>query len=239
MSLALVILTFSCSHGSTASINLKEKGIFQATVSEVLQSKGYTYLKVQEEKTEKWLVVPTINISIASKVYYREGFRMTEFSSKELNRSFSEVYFLETIATDPAQLSIDTLPVPSKSVHQEMNSPAAQEDTVINNPNQVPISDGNKITIESIYRNKETLNGKLVVISGKVTKFNERIMGKNWIHIQDGSSFDKYNDLTVTTREKVKVGETVKLQGKLVLNQDFGYGYSYEILLEEAIIITQ
>ncbi|MBW2290211.1 MAG: nucleotide-binding protein, partial [Deltaproteobacteria bacterium] len=68
----------------------------------------------------------------------------------------------------------------------------------------------------------------------RVVKFNTGIMGRNWIHIQDGSGSEGSNDLTVTTEDTVQVGDLVVIRGTLKMNQDFGSGYSYEILVENA-----
>jgi hypothetical protein len=61
-------------------------------------------------------------------------------------------------------------------------------------------------------------------------------MGKNWVHIQDGTEYQGGFDLTITTDGQVAVGETVTFEGKIVLDKDFGYGYSYPVLMEEAKI---
>ena len=89
------------------------------------------------------------------------------------------------------------------------------------------------ITIAKLLAGKDSFSGKVIKVKGQVTKFNPEIMGKNWVHIQDGTVFQDGFDLTVTTDAKVSVGETVTFQGKIVLNKDFGYGYSYSVLMEE------
>ena len=92
------------------------------------------------------------------------------------------------------------------------------------------------ITIANLLANKDKYNGKTVRVKGKVTKFNKKIMKKNWIHIQDGTDFKGSFDLTATTEIEVVVGQTITLEGKVVLNKDFGYGYKYEVLLEDAVL---
>jgi hypothetical protein len=67
-----------------------------------------------------------------------------------------------------------------------------------------------------------------------VVKFNAGIMGRNWIHIQDGSGAEGSNDLTVTTDDTAQLGDLVVIKGTLKTNQDFGHGYSYDILVEQA-----
>jgi len=90
------------------------------------------------------------------------------------------------------------------------------------------------IKISDLLGNKKTYSGKTIKVTGKVTKYNPEIMGKNWIHIQDGSEFQGEFDLTITTDQKVTVGEIITFEGKIVLDKDFGYGYFYNVLMEEA-----
>lgn len=88
-------------------------------------------------------------------------------------------------------------------------------------------------SISSLLSNKQSFSGKVIRVKGQVTKFNPEIMGKNWVHIQDGSEFQGGFDLTITTDKKVSLGDTVTFVGKIVLDKDFGYGYFYNVLMEE------
>jgi hypothetical protein len=90
------------------------------------------------------------------------------------------------------------------------------------------------IKIADLLANKKSYSGKIVKVTGKVTKFNPQIMGKNWIHIQDGTEYEGGFDLTITTNHAASVGETVTFEGKIELNKDFGYGYIYAVIMEEA-----
>lgn len=89
------------------------------------------------------------------------------------------------------------------------------------------------ITIAKLLENKQSYSGNTIIIKGKVTKFNPAIMGKNWIHIQDGSEYKEEFDLTVTSDVQVTVGDIVTFEGKIALDKDFGYGYTYKVLMEE------
>jgi hypothetical protein len=89
------------------------------------------------------------------------------------------------------------------------------------------------ITIANLLKSKKSFEGKTVEITGKVTKFNGSIMGKNWIHIQDGTEYKGDFDLTITTDIVVNVGDTVTFKGIIALDKDFGYGYKYSVLMEE------
>jgi len=89
------------------------------------------------------------------------------------------------------------------------------------------------IKISELLANKKTYSGKTVKVTGQVTKYNPQIMGKNWVHIQDGSEFQGGFDLTITTAESVTVGSTITFEGRIALDKDFGYGYFYAVLMEE------
>ena len=73
-------------------------------------------------------------------------------------------------------------------------------------------------------------------VRGKVVKYNPNIMRKDWIHIRD-SSTDK--DLTITCQAEVKLGDVILADGKLALDKDFGYGYVYKIMLEDARVTVE
>jgi hypothetical protein len=89
------------------------------------------------------------------------------------------------------------------------------------------------ITISNLLSNKQSFSGKIIEVKGRVTKFNPEIMGKNWVHIQDGSEFNGVFDLTITTINTVSVGDTLTFEGKIALDKDLGYGYFYSVLMEE------
>lgn len=93
------------------------------------------------------------------------------------------------------------------------------------------------VTIAKLLENKQSFAGKVIKIRGKVTKYNPAIMGKNWVHIQDGTEYKEGFDLIITTNGEVTVGQTVTFEGKIVLDKDFGYGYMYSILMEEAKVV--
>jgi hypothetical protein len=89
------------------------------------------------------------------------------------------------------------------------------------------------ITIGKLLADKKSYAGKVIKVKGQVTKYNAGIMGKNWIHIQDGSEYKEGFDLTITTDAAASVGETVTFEGKIALDKDFGYGYVYDVIMEE------
>ena len=93
-------------------------------------------------------------------------------------------------------------------------------------------------SVGDLYRDKATLSGKRVAVQGKVVKVNNGIMRRNFVHVQDGSgdAADGSNNLIVTTKDTAMVGDSVKVEGTIVLDQDFGYGYHYPLLVEQASV---
>jgi hypothetical protein len=89
-------------------------------------------------------------------------------------------------------------------------------------------------TVQEVYQDKAKLNGKTVTLRGKVVKYNEAIMGKNWLHLRDGTGKEPSNDLTVTSQAKANVGDTVLVEGIVALDKDFGAGYRYDVIIEDA-----
>lgn len=92
-------------------------------------------------------------------------------------------------------------------------------------------------TLSDLFANKKNYSGKTIKVKGQITKINPSIMGKNWIHIQDGTSFEDQYDLTVTSDFIPEVGAIITVEGKIALDKDFGYGYVYPILMEEGKLV--
>ena len=100
----------------------------------------------------------------------------------------------------------------------------------------VSADEANLKTIAALYQNKAALAGKTITAKGKVVKVNNDVMGRNFLHLQDGTGDEKTNDLVVTSKQTAKVGDQVTISGVVTVNKDFGSGYSYALLIEEATI---
>lgn len=94
-------------------------------------------------------------------------------------------------------------------------------------------------TVAELYAKKDELKGKKVTVRGEVVKFNSNIMGKNWLHLQDGSGKEGTNDLTVTTSQGANVGDKVVVTGVMATNKDVGAGHKYVVILEEGTITIE
>jgi len=91
-------------------------------------------------------------------------------------------------------------------------------------------------TVEDLFVKKSDLAGKQVVVKGKVVKVNNGIMQRNFLHLQDGTGGEGTNDITVTSQQTAQVGDEVTITGNLSADVDFGAGYTYPLLIEEASI---
>lgn len=204
--------------------NIENKNSHQVTVKEILNANQYTYLLVTEGEKEFWIAIPKTDVNVGKTYTYEGGIEMKKFESKDLKRTFDSVFFVEGI-TDP-------------------NPPAVKKtDTISKNKiTSIQLSKGitlakGAITLYDLFTTKDKLAGKTVILTGKVVKFMPEIMNKNWIHLQDGTAFNGFNDITITSLSKVKVDEIVTLKGKVVLNKDLGSGYKYDVLIEDAVLV--
>ena len=96
----------------------------------------------------------------------------------------------------------------------------------------------NAHTVSEVFASAAKLNTKKVRVRGQVMKVSRMIMGKNWIHLQDGTGEPTKNthDLVVTTMAEPAAGDTVTVEGVLSANKDFGAGYRYDAIVEDATI---
>lgn len=200
-------------------------------VKEVEQVGSYTYLLVKGKGPEYWLAVPAMEASPGETYRYQGGMLMKDFYSKELDRTFDEVMFLEALFAGTSSSA-------QESMEQQEPQEIQYERMVTIEKANVEMEAGEEtITISDLYADPGMYEGKKIRVRGEVTKFNASIMNRNWVHIQDGTEYEGKFDLTATSMESFEVGITVILEGTLALNRDFGYGYSYEILLEESTAV--
>ena len=206
----------------------KQVSNHKIVVEEVIQTTSYTYLHAKENDTLKWLAVPSMHANKGETYYYSEGLPMKEFESKELHKTFDEVLFLGGVSPEP----FGSKPKPASENAQPYSrkaTPEVKKNITIDVPKDC-------ITIAELFSKKEAYAGKTIKVKGQVTKYSPEIMNKNWIHLQDGTENNGKFDLTITSTKAVKVGDIVTLEGKISLNKDFGYGYLFEVMMEDAVI---
>ena len=224
---AVIVLSVSCKQKNKANENLAPN-VHQVIAQEVIQSSNYTYLRVTEDSKETWIAISRREAEVGKTYYYEPNIEMNDFVSKELKRTFKSIFFVDKFSDQPI-LNVKANP----SNTSKGNQPAVAKPGI----KVEPIEGG--ITIAELYAKKDTYAGKTVKIRGEVVKYNAEIMGKNWVHLQDGTNSNGSFDITVTTNDVTKIGDVVTFEGSVTLKKDFGAGYYYEILVENAKILPQ
>ena len=209
-----------------------QMNIRKIIVEEVLQTTNYTYLfgEVKGEKT--WVALPKTEAKAGDEYYYKQGIEMRDFKSQELNRTFDVIWFIggvesaEAVTGDAGK----TQNIAQNSMQSDPHKMKSGRVTTKIKP------DAGGITIAELLENKEKLEGKKVKLKGQVVKYNDNIMGKNWIHLQDGTDYSGVYDITLTSGMETQVGDIISVEGIVILDKDFGFGYFFDILIEDCII---
>lgn len=199
-------------------------GMHEVKVEDVIQTTNYTYLKVSENGAENWIAVTKQDASKGDTYYYDQALEMKNFNSKELNRTFETIYFVQGLSKEPI---VGNQPTPATQ---------GKVSTVKKEGISIAPADGS-ISIADLYAKAAELKGKPAKVKGEVVKVNNEVMGKNWVHLQDGSGSENNFDLTVTTQDKVNVGDVVTFEGTIDTKKDFGYGYYYDVIMEDAKLV--
>ena len=195
-------------------------------VMERVDAEPYTYLKLKTASGETWAAVPTTDLNVGADATILSQIEMKNFESKSLKRTFAQVHFGNLA---PAG---DAPGAPAANPHAGALPAVAEAGPV----NVEKAAGPEAHSIGEIFAQRKALKDKAVVVRGKVVKFLPDILKKNWAHLQDGTGDAKArtNDLTVTLAEGVKAGDIVTVRGTLRLEKDFGSGYTYEVIVEDA-----
>ena len=207
--------------GATAgNIGAKVTG----TVAETFDAAGYTYLKLKTDDGDKWAAVRQTPVKQGQTVTMTVQMTAEKFESKTLKRTFDRILFGSLEGPGAA---------PVAAAQQHMSAPAAADNT----PIKVAKAEGSDAkSVAEVWASREALKDGKVVVRGKVVKFLGGIMGKNWIHLRDGSgsAADGTNDVLVTTLDETKIGDVVLARGTVRTDVNLGSGYAYKVLVDEA-----
>lgn len=196
------------------SAQLGTEDLHTVTILEVLPTVKYVYLRVKEGQEEFWIATLKTEIEVGENYFYRGGLLKTNFESREHQRVFAKMYLVSSLVKSDHGIQSTSTQIPSKG--NEMTAGVTAKDV---------------IKISDLVADPKKYDGKTIQVRGNCIKVNSNIMGRNWVHIQDGSRDDF--DLVITSTSQVPVGHTITMSGKVVLNKDFGSGYKYSIILEE------
>jgi len=196
--------------------------LHQVEAKETFDSERYTYVRVAEGDEEYWVAISKQPVEVGKKYVFQKGLMKKNFFSPEFNRVFETLYLVS-----------DFRPMGGTNQAEDVLSSLQSGDVLKVDPKQITRPEGS-VPLSELFKNMAKYNGKQIVVTGKVVKVNPMIMGRNWIHIQDGTVEGK--DLTVTTMENIPLGHVVSFEGTIALNKDFGAGYRYDIILEGAVV---
>lgn len=224
---AIIALSVSCKQKNKANENLAPN-VHKVVAEEVVQSSNYTYVRVSEDSKESWIAISRQEVEKGKSYYYEPSIEMTDFVSKELKRTFKSILFVDKFSDQPitnVKVSAD-------------NAPKGNQPAVVKEGIKVEPAEGS-ITIAELYAKKDAYAGKTVKIKGEVVKFSPEIMGKNWVHLQDGTNSNGSFDIAITTGDVTKIGDVVTFEGSVTLKKDFGAGYFYEVIVENGKLLPQ
>lgn len=209
-------------------------GQIAGTVTDSMDAAGYTYLKLKTDRGDVWAAVRQTPVKVGAKAVVNGQMTLDNFESKTLKRTFDHIVFG----------TIDDGSAPPAGMASAMGNPAAggsphgmmepQPKIDLKNIKVDKASGPDAKTIAELYA-ATSVNDAPVTVRGKVVKFLPSIMGKNWMHLRDGSGSDAKhdNDITVTTADTVAVGDVVVVKGTVRRDKDFGAGYNYPVLIED------
>jgi hypothetical protein len=206
-------------------------GALSGKVVETMNAGDYTYVQVDTGTNKLWAAAPRFEVKKGDSVAIPAAMAMPKYHSKILNRDFDVVYFASTVSVNGGGAA-SGLPKGHPPIE-----PMAAGKPSLDLAGIKKAAGGN--TVAEIYASQKNLNGKEVKVRGKVVKYNANIMGKNWLHIRDGSGTEGSNDLLVTTKTNAKLGDIVLVSGKVALNRDFGANYKYGVMIEDARVTVE
>ncbi|MEW6600525.1 MAG: DNA-binding protein [Nitrospirota bacterium] len=194
-------------------------------VVETMDSGGYTYVNIKKNGKATWVAVPQMKVKVGQEISFAPGMVMTDFKSNSLNRTFDSIVFSTGLAGQGGDVQM----------HQSSSGKQAETTKV----KKVEKAAGpNAYTVAELHQKSASLDKKSVVVKGQVVKVSEAIMGKNWVHIQDGSGDESKgtHKIIATTQDLPSVGDVVTAKGTLYKDKDFGSGYKYSVIVEDASV---
>ncbi len=238
-------------HGGKENASMQKSAMavgntHSGTVIEVIDADPYTYANVKTENGNIWVAVPRADIKKDIKISFNENMRVVDFESKTLGKTFDVLIFANEIQSDTPIKKIKPEHPHKQPEHNQTSTKTSvvttTSETVDTNKSKTstkeatPASTSEGVTtVAEVYAKKSELNEKTIKVVGKVVKVSAGIMGKNWIHIQDGTGVEGTNDLLFTSPKDIaEVGDEVVAEGKVAIDQDLGYGYFYSVLIEES-----
>ncbi len=213
--------------------------VVKGKVLERMDASSYSYLRLSTASGEVWAAVPQTTVPVGADVTIANPAQMDGFESQTLKRKFDKIVF-GTLGTPDKGDDKPKAEQPATAMSEEMRRQHAGVATsVANEPIKVEKASGaDGRTIAEIFGQKAKLKDQTVAVRGKVVKWSANIMGKNWIHLRDGTGARdaSTDDITVTTSDSAAVGDIVVVKGRVRTDKDLGMGYFFPVIIEDATV---
>ena len=202
-------------------------------VLERIDAPAFSYLRLQTSAGEVWAGVPLATVEKGTQVTVYDATPMKDFESKGIKRKFALVY-LGTLT--PAGTARQT---GAQALQSNPHGQARQVVAEVKAGSIPKATSSDARTVAELWDQRTALNEKAVTIRGKVMKFNGNVLGRNWVHLQDGTgdSAKGTHDITVTTKDELAPGEVTTIKGIVRLDKNFGAGYVYALIVEDAKVL--
>ena len=205
-------------------------------VLEVLDTDAFTYMRLRTAKGETWAAVSKAAVKKGEQVTIDNPTVMQNFQSKSLKRTFDTIVMGRLAGAPGAPTPAMAAGAPHAGVDMSQFHGGTGKAPGVEIGKVAKAEGANGRTVAEVYANRVALKDKPVVIRARVVKVNTGVMGKNWVHLRDGSgsAADGSNDLLVTSKDEPKVGDLVVAKGTVKTDVNLGSGYAYKVLVEEA-----
>jgi len=212
-------------------------GVFAGKVTQTMDAGTYTYVEVEAGGERIWAAGPQTAVTVGQDVTIPLGMKMVDFTSETLDRTFPELYFVTSFSGGmPAGHGMGGAMASNTDPHAGL----AKTDAPTIELGSIALPAGGR-RIEELWSSRKDLEGQSVTVRGQVVKVNNNIMGRNWMHLRDGSGDEGKgtHDLTVTAGSSAAIGDVVTVTGTVAVDKDFGAGYRYELIVEDATLDVQ
>ena len=221
-------------------------------VGEKMDVSSYTYVRLDDGSgNETWAAIPKTQLEIGEQITLTGGTVMRNFNSKALNRTFDSIIFATGViraagdknaqrqAATMAGSDVTRSGIAAHDLTSQSRGGSSRATAPFTNLKVEKSTAQNGYTVGELFAKAASLNGQKVTVKGQVVKVNPNIMGKNWIHIQDGTGdpAKSTHDLVVTSAGIAEKGAIVSVEGILAADKDFGSGYRYDVIVEDAVLM--
>ena len=235
-----------------------QDAVLKASITEFKDVTNYTYLNLKDSTGRIWAAIPKTSVETGDEIELANIIVMKDFHSRVLDKTFATILFAVPSKESNTRRPPSHVEMPAKTMtgmpsgmmsgampHGNVPGAGTKAETGSGKSRAIPqdirvikATGDHAYTIEEIYAGKKALAKSPVKVRAKVVKFLPDIMGKNWIHIQDGtgSAEGKNNDITVTTTETADVGDEIIVQGTLSIDKDLGAGHVFAALIEDVSV---